>query len=514
MLPSRGPPMSESLDGLPVVSMRSIVKSFGPVEVLKSVDMDIVAGEVHALAGENGAGKSTLMKVLQGVHPITSGTIEVRGEPVDIRSTADAERAGIGMVFQEFSLIPSMTVAQNIFLNREIRGAGGLIDDGAAEKASKELFDGLGVTIDPRARVEDLGTAYWQLVEIAKALAKNASVLVMDEPTASLAKHEVENLFELIATLKGRGIAIVYISHRMDEIRRVADRITVLRDGRVVLASPVSQLSAAEIIEAIIGRRLASDLIYRDRGLSADAPVLLEVKDVASSTVLDSVSLTIRAGEIVGLAGLMGSGRTELARVIAGMDRPTKGSLSIDGERVRFATPIAAQQAGVALIPEDRREQGLVLEHSVSDNLTLPVLDRVKSRGFLSTRKLRELTDQLVSRFGVKVADPYASISLLSGGNQQKVVVAKWINTEPRILVMDEPTAGVDIGTKTEILDIVRDFASQGNAVLFISSELPELLAVSDRIVVIRGGRSGRELNRDEVGSEEELQLIIQGEAA
>ncbi len=494
--------------------MTSIVKSFGPVEVLKSVDMDIVAGEVHALAGENGAGKSTLMKVLQGVHPITSGDIHVDGERVDIRNTADAEAAGIGMVFQEFSLIPSMTVAQNIFLGRELRGSTGLIDDRAAERAARELFDSLGVTIDPRARVEELGTAYWQLVEIAKALAKEAKVLVMDEPTASLAKHEVENLFSLIETLKGRGIAIVYISHRMDEIRRVADRITVLRDGRVALAAPVAELTAAEIIEAIIGRRLASDLVYRDRGVAADAPVLLEASDVSSNSVLESVSLTIRAGEIVGLAGLMGSGRTEFARVIAGMDKPTKGSVRIDGKPLRFGDPLAAQRAGVALIPEDRRDQGLVLTHSVADNLSLPVLDRVANGVLLSTRKLRDLTEQLVGRFAVKVADPYAPVGLLSGGNQQKVVVAKWINTDPRILVMDEPTAGVDIGTKTEILDIVRDFASQGNAVLFISSELPELLAVADRIVVLREGRSDRELRRDEVASEEQLQLIIQGEAA
>jgi len=506
--------MADTIPVVPAVRMRQIVKNFGSVEVLKSVDMDIVAGEVHALAGENGAGKSTLMKVLQGVHPITSGTIEIDGEPVDIRSTADAERAGIGMVFQEFSLIPTMTVAQNIFLNREPRGAGGLIDDGAAERAAKELFDELDVRIDPGARVEELGTAYWQLVEIAKALAKNARVLVMDEPTASLAKHEVENLFELIHTLKSRGIAIVYISHRMDEIRRVADRITVLRDGGVVLASPVAELTAAEIIEAIIGRRLASELVYRDRGLDPEAPVLLEAEEIASTSVLESVSLAIRAGEIVGLAGLMGSGRTEFARVVAGLDRPTRGTLSVEGRPVRFNGPLAAQAAGVALIPEDRREQGLVLEHSVSDNLTLPVLDRVKTGPLLSPRKLRELTGELVSRFAVKVADPYAPVNRLSGGNQQKVVVAKWVNTDPRILLMDEPTAGVDIGTKTEILDIVRDFASRGNAVLFISSELPELLAVADRIVVLREGRSFRDLVRADIKSEEQLQLIIQGEAA
>jgi ribose transport system ATP-binding protein len=504
--------MSDS--SAPAVRMRRIVKSFGPVEVLKEVDLDIHAGEVHALAGENGAGKSTLMKVLQGVHPITSGEIEVNGEPVKIRNPADAERVGIGMVFQEFSLVPSMTVAQNIFLNRELRSKLGLIDDRAAEREAARIFADLGVSINPAARVETLGTAYWQLVEIAKAVAKNATVLVMDEPTASLASHEVERLFALIERLTARGIAIVYISHRMDEIRRVAQRITVLRDGRVVLSDRVADVEVAQIIEAIIGRRLASDLVYRERERGVDDRVILAAEHVASDTGLVDVDVTVRAGEIVGLAGLMGSGRTEFARVIAGIDRPSSGTIRIDGRTVSFRSALAAQRAGIALIPEDRREQGLVLEHSVSANLTLPVLDRLMAGILVSTARMRAMTQDLVERFSVKTADPYAPVNLLSGGNQQKVVVAKWINTDPKLLVMDEPTAGVDIGTKTEILDIVRDYASQGNAVLFISSELPELLAVADRVVVLRGGRTDRELTRSQISSEEQLQLIIQGEAA
>lgn len=498
----------------PVVRMRDVVKDFGPVSVLKMVDMDIRAGEVHALAGENGAGKSTLMKILQGVYTITSGTIEVDGREVTIRDTADAERAGIGMVFQEFSLIPSMTVAQNISLNREKRGRLGLIDDRAAEDEARRIFDDLGVALDPRATVGNLGTAYWQLVEIAKAIAKDAKVLVMDEPTASLAKHEVENLFALIERLKHRGIAIVYISHRMDEIRRVANRITVLRDGSVVLSDQLSELSSPQIIEAIIGRRLASDLVYRDRERDAEAPIVLAAEGVASAHVLQSIDLTVRAGEIVGLAGLMGSGRTEFARVLTGMDKPTRGELRIDGERRVFSGVRAAQRAGIALIPEDRREQGLVLEHSVSDNLVLPVLDTVMRGPFVSPAKTARLTDHLVRTYGVKTSDPDMPVNRLSGGNQQKVVVAKWINTAPRLLVMDEPTAGVDIGTKTEILDMVRDFATQGNAVVFISSELPELLAVADRVVVLRGGRTIRALDRADIESEEQLQLVIQGEAA
>jgi ribose transport system ATP-binding protein len=498
----------------PAVSMRGIVKSFGPVQVLKSVDMDIQPGEVHALAGENGAGKSTLMKILQGVHTVTSGEIFVAGERVQIANTHDAESAGIGMVFQEFSLVPSLTVAQNVFLNRERMGKLGMIRDREAERVAAEIFADMGVSVDPRARVESLGTAYWQLVEIAKALAKDAKVLVMDEPTASLAKHEVDNLFALIRRLKERGIAIVYISHRMDEIRRIADVITVLRDGRVALSQPINALTASEIVEAIIGRRLASELVYQERDIPPDAPVLLAAKDVSSATVLNGATVEARAGEIVGLAGLMGSGRTEFARVVAGMDRATGGGLEIDGEPVVFRNAQAAQKAGVALIPEDRREQGLVLEHSVSDNMTLPVLDRITAGLLLSTRKARELTRKLVDEYEIKVADPERPVALLSGGNQQKVVIAKWVNTGPRVLLMDEPTAGVDIGTKTEILEMIRGFASRGNAVVFISSELPELLAVADRIVIFRNGRTVQEIPRSEIDSEEQLQLIIQGESA
>lgn len=499
---------------VPTVRMRNVVKSFGPVQVLKSVDLDIYAGEVHALAGENGAGKSTLMKILQGVYPITSGSIEVDGHETIIRSANDAEDAGIGMVFQEFSLIPSMTVAQNISLNRERRSRLGLIDDRAAILEATRIFDDLGVSLDPKSNVGGLGTAYWQLVEIAKALSRNAKVLVMDEPTASLAKHEVENLFSLIERLKARGIAIVYISHRMDEIRRIADRITVLRDGRVVLSDVLGDLTPPQIIEAIIGRRLASDLVYRDRGHDADAPIVLSATGIASEHVLESVDMTVRAGEIVGLAGLMGSGRTEFARVLYGMDKATRGELRIDGEVVTFSNPRAAQRAGMALIPEDRREQGLVLDHSVSDNLVLPVIDTLRVGPLVSPKKARGLTQQLIREYSVKADDPNAPIRLLSGGNQQKVVVAKWINRAPRVLVMDEPTAGVDIGTKTEILELVREYATAGNSVVFISSELPELLAVSDRIVILRAGRTYREIKRAEVESEEQLQLIIQGVAA
>jgi ribose transport system ATP-binding protein len=300
----------------------------------------------------------------------------------------------------------------------------------------------------------------------------------------------------------------------MDEIRQIADTITVLRDGRVVLSEAVSALTPAEIVEAIIGRRLASELAYQEKASTADGPVVLSARNLSSATVLDGASVEVRAGEIVGLAGLMGSGRTEFARVVAGMDRPTGGELHIDGKAVAFRSAEAAQKAGVALIPEDRREQGLVLEHSVSENLTLPVLDRIMGGLLISTRKARELTKKLIGEYAIKVDDPDRPVGLLSGGNQQKVVIAKWVNTQPRVLVMDEPTAGVDIGTKTEILEMIRQFAARGNAVIFISSELPELLSVADRVVIFRQGRTTQEIPRADIGGEEQLQLIIQGESA
>lgn len=499
---------------VPAVSMRGIVKRFGTVEVLRSVDLDVQVGEVHALAGENGAGKSTLMKILQGVHAVTAGEIEVAGKRVRIDSTRDAEHAGIGMVFQEFSLVPSLTVAQNVFLHREHAGRLGLVDDRKAGREAQEIFARMGVTLDPNTRLERLSTAAWQLVEIAKALAKDARVLVMDEPTASLAQHEVEGLFDLVRRLKKRGISVIYISHRMDEIRRIADAITVLRDGRVAVTNRVADLTTSQIVEAITGRRLASELAYQEREMPTDAPVVFSAQDISSATVLTGASVQVHAGEIVGIAGLMGSGRTEFARVVAGIDRPTGGRMEIDGSPVSFRSTADAMRHGIALIPEDRRDQGLVLEHSVRDNLTLPDLHRVSTGPLVSPRRTRRLTASLVEDFQIKVADPDEPVHLLSGGNQQKVVIAKWLSIGPRVLVMDEPTAGVDIGTKTEILEMIRSFASHGNAIIFISSELPELLAVADRVVVFRGGRSFQDIPRHDISSEEHLQLIIQGESA
>ncbi|NUT72181.1 sugar ABC transporter ATP-binding protein [Pseudarthrobacter sp. C4D7] len=495
-----------------VVEMRSISKSFNGVPVLKDVSFDVRKGEVHALAGGNGAGKSTLMKILQGVYQADAGEILIGGKPAAINSIQDAKAAGIGMVFQEFSLVPSLTVAQNIFLAAEPLAKGGLIDDRAAVRRAREVFSEMEVDVDPRAGVARLGTAYWQLTEIAKALAQNAQVLIMDEPTASLARHESEALFELIDRLKQRGISIIYISHRMDEVYRLADRITILRDGRHLLTAPLTDVTPEKIVEGIVGKKIEGQLSYRARDHEAhDGAPLLEVRGLTAGHRVRDVSFTLRPGEILGLAGLMGSGRTELARALFGIDKVESGEVLIRGKKVHLGSPQQAINAGVALIPEDRRAQGLVLEHSVQDNLLLPLLGQIQRGPLLDGAKGKELSSSLIKRFAVKVAHPHRPVRLLSGGNQQKVVIAKWLGTDPDILILDEPTAGVDIGTKSEILDMIRELANAGKAVIVISSEYPELLAVSDRVLVLKDGSIIRDIPRSEIAGEEYLQLAAQG---
>lgn len=479
--------------------------------MLKDVSFDVRRGEVHALAGGNGAGKSTLMKILQGVYQADAGEILIGGKPAAINSIHDAKAAGIGMVFQEFSLVPSLTVAQNIFLGVEPLGAGGLIDDRAAVRRATEVFAEMEVHVDPRAEVSRLGTAYWQLTEIAKALAQNATVLIMDEPTASLARHESEALFELIDRLKQRGISIIYISHRMDEVYRLADRITILRDGRHLLTEPLTNVTPEQIVEGIVGKKIEGQLSYRARQVAPDVAPLLEVRGLNAGRRVRDVSFALRPGEILGLAGLMGSGRTELARALFGIDKVDSGEVLLRGKKVTLASPQQAINAGVALIPEDRRAQGLVLEHSVQDNLLLPLLGQIQRGPLLNGAKGKELSSSLIKRFAVKVAHPHRPVRLLSGGNQQKVVIAKWLGTDPDILILDEPTAGVDIGTKSEILDMIRELANAGKAVIVISSEYPELLAVSDRVLVLRDGSIIRDIPRSEIADEEYLQLAVQG---
>jgi ribose transport system ATP-binding protein len=493
--------------------MRGISKSFSGVRVLDDVDFELQQGEIHALAGGNGAGKSTLMKILVGVYSLDEGSYEVNGRQAEFHTIHDARDAGVGMVFQEFSLVPTLTVAQNVFLTRESRSRLWLIDDRESERRTRELFNTMGVEVDPRRPLDELPTAYWQLTEIAKALSQDARVLIMDEPTAALAKTETVQLFSLMRRLREQGISIVYISHRMEEIFEICDRITVLRDGRRVLTEDLATVSMEQAIGHIVGSRFEQAIAWKERSVPPEAEVLLEVRGVSSGKKLREVDLKLRAGEIVGLAGLMGSGRSELVRAIFGIDSITSGEVLVRGERLKLNGPQDAIDAGIALIPEDRRAQGLVLDHSTKQNFLLPLLGRLSHGGFVDDRTGNNLAESFVQQLTIRMRSIDDPIRLLSGGNQQKVVIAKWLGTDPQILIMDEPTAGVDIGTKREIVNMIRALAEAGKGVIIISSELPELLAVSDRVLIMRDGCVVRELGRRELSTEEQLHRLVQAVA-
>jgi ribose transport system ATP-binding protein len=491
--------------------MTGISKSFNGVRVLDGVDFEVAKGEIHALLGGNGAGKSTLMKILEGVYTLDEGQIELDGEPVRFASSHDARAHGVVMIFQEFSLIPTLTVAQNIALTRETRNAVGLLDDRAARRRARELFADMGVDVDPDAFVGDLSTAYWQLTEIAKALSQDARVLIMDEPTASLAKSETENLFALVRRLQERGISIVYISHRLEEVYEIAERVTVLRDGRHILTTETASLSPQQMIEAIVGRQMEEAAQWKPREVDRTGTPLLQVRDLESGPRVRGVSFELHRGEILGIAGLMGSGRSEVARTLFGVDRATAGEILVDGKSVKIRNPRQAVKAGIALIPEDRRLQGLVLDHSLRDNLLLPLLGDLNRAGVIDDSRGTKVAGELMQQLAIRGGSPSRPVRLLSGGNQQKVVIAKWLGTEPEILIMDEPTVGVDVGTKAEIIDMIRRLADDGKAVLIISSELPELLAVSDRVLILREGRVVSEIDRREIETEEQLHHAVQG---
>lgn len=491
--------------------MRNISKSFNGVKVLHDVNFSVNKGEVHALMGGNGAGKSTLMKILTGVYTADKGEILIEGKPVSIKSYEDAKANKISMIFQEFSLIPTLTVAQNIYLTRESKTPLGLLDDKENARKTEKLLKELGVDIKPSDIVQDLGVGYWQMTEIAKALSQEAKVLIMDEPTSSLTKRETEVLFSFINQLKEKGYAIIYISHRMDEIFRICDRITILRDGRKITTEVIKETTLDTVIQHIVGAEFDKLFEWAERDVPTNVPPAFEIRNVKAGTKVDDVSLKIQPGEIVGIAGLMGSGRTELLRTIFGIDPMDSGEIYVNGKKRNIRSARHAIDAGIALIPEDRRLQGLVLQHSVKDNIILPILSKLKKGMLLDNKKATEISKRLVERLNIKTDSIAKQSGLLSGGNQQKIVLAKWLANDPDILLLDEPTIGVDIGAKTEIIDIVRELAASGKAILVVSSELPELLALSDRLLIIHEGRIKREIKRKEIQSEEELQYAIQG---
>ena len=484
------------------VDMRGISKHFGGVQALVDVDLQIEAGEIHALLGGNGAGKSTILKILNGVHVPDTGTVKVFGQTIDEYSPEASRCAGIAMIYQEMSLIPSLNVAQNVFLTREAKTRLGLVDDRMAERKASEFFQMLEVDIDPRALVADLGAGQRQLTEIVKAISQNARVLVLDEPSTTLSVSDVEKLFALLHRLRAQGVAIVYVSHRMDEIARVAERATILRDGRRITTAPMSELPMELMIEHIVGKR-SGGLSAMERKKSEVGEPLFELERVSGVRKPKGITLTVHRGEVVGIAGLLGSGRSSLARVLFGIDPLVEGEIRIEGCPAAIAKPKNAIDAGMVLVPELRALQGLILPHSVASNMTLGVLDRVSNRWIVNRRAVRQATAAQVRNLDIKAASQEHSVSTLSGGNQQKVVIGKWMAADPNILLLDEPTAGIDIGSKAEVIRLIRELAGRGKAILMISSELNELLVACDRIAVMSEGRLSRVLDREDLDRSE-----------
>jgi ribose transport system ATP-binding protein len=480
------------------VRMTAVSKNFGGNRALDGVDLEIRAGEVHALLGGNGAGKSTILKILNGVYVPDGGRIEVGGVPLTEHSPDASKRVGITMIFQEMSLIPTLSVAQNIFLTHEIRDGMGLIDDAAAERQARALFVELGVDIDPKSLVESLSAGQQQLTEIVKATSRKAKVLILDEPSTALSNNDVERLFAFIKELKSQGVAIVYVSHRMDEIFRIADVITILRDGKRVVTGPVADFTMHSVVEHIVGKgsSQASGFHGIARHHNQRAEALVELRDVSGARKPRNINLTLYRGEVVGVAGLLGSGRSALARVICGIDPIVSGEMRVAGKVVKIRNPRDAIANKIALIPEDRRRQGFVADHSLADNICLPVLDSFSRFSWIKADSARQLADELIKRLRVKTESANNAVNTLSGGNAQKVVIAKWLATEPELLVLDEPTAGIDIGSKAEIVTLIRDLARQGKAVLIVASELVELLVASDRIIIMSDGMLVQDLPR------------------
>ena len=503
--------------GSPILEVSRVSKSFGGIAALVDVDFDLRAGEVHALVGENGAGKSTLMKILAGVHVDYDGVIRLAGAQVRFAGVQDAERAGVAIIHQELDLVPELSAADNIFLGREPLIAGTIVDRRRIVRAAEALLRRLGIAIDPQSRVADLRVGEQQLVEIAKALSLDARILMMDEPTSALSTSECETLFKVVRQLAAAGVAIIFTSHRIDEVVALANRVTVLRDGRRVLTAPIEGLSSNAIISAMVGRTLVST--HREPVAVEGAPVL-SVRNLTLDMVgprgwrrvLHGVSFDLRRGEILGIGGLLGSGRTEILESIFGAARGWRtGDIAIDGEPVAIGSPAEACRLGVALVTEDRKARGLLLASTVRDNMALPSVGALSRFGVRGFAREAALAEDMVERLSVRCNDVDQIVSTLSGGNQQKVVIGKWLATEPRVLLLDEPTRGIDVGAKQEIYQLVFQLASHGLGIVIVSSEMPELLLLSDRVLVMCEGRQTGLLTAAEATEEAIMRLAAPG---
>jgi rhamnose transport system ATP-binding protein len=483
----------------PIVELVDISKQFGAVQALHGANLVLYPGEVHALLGENGAGKSTLVKMLGGIHRPDTGAIKFDGQAVELHSPAQAQHLGIAVIHQEPTLFPDLNVAENVFMGRHPRDRFGRVDWKRMYQEVEQLLTSLDVPLSVYTPVQGLSVADQQLVEIAKALSLNARILVMDEPTAALSAHEVEKLFVITKQLRQSGVAILFVSHRLEEVFELADRITIMRDGAHVITAPTSQFTTEDVIRYMVGRELTT---LFPKGEAEIGDVLLDVRHLTRKGVFEDISFQLRRGEILGFAGLVGAGRTEVARVIFGIDQADAGEIRIGDKPVRISSPTMAMRHGLAYVPEDRRQQGLVMDFSIVSNMTLPILQQFSRLGLVVRQREREIATNYSQQLRVRSSGIDQLVKALSGGNQQKVVLAKWLITNPSILILDEPTRGVDIGAKAEVHRIVSDLAVKGLAIILISSELPEVLAMSDRVLVMHEGHLTAMFDRAEAGQE------------
>ncbi|HEX9044707.1 MAG TPA: sugar ABC transporter ATP-binding protein [Candidatus Limnocylindrales bacterium] len=500
--------VADAPTGAPILALRGIRKSYPGVIALDGVDFDVRQGEVHGLVGENGAGKSTLLKIIGAVERADAGTIELDGRPIQLASPHAAQAAGIRVIHQEFNLFPALSVAENIAIDH-LPSRHGVVDRRAVRDLARSARDRLGVALPLETRVDRLGVADQQLTEIARALSADARLLVMDEPTAALTEHEIDALFRIVRSLRDEGVGVIFVSHRMEEVLALSDRVTVLRDGRVV--GETARPTREQIIRLMVGRDVSE--LYPDTSADIGGPAL-ELDGLSVAGRFEDLSFTVRRGEVVGLAGVIGAGRTSVGLALFGLLRPTSGQVRLDGKPIEPRTAHEAVKLGIGYVPEDRKALGLVLALSLRHNETHPILPWLSRLGWIDKRRERLTVEERVAQLEIKASSIDARVSNLSGGNQQKVLLAKWLEIKPRVLILDEPTRGVDIGAKAEIYQIVADLAKSGVAILLISSDLPELLGLSDRVVVLREGRQLATLDRADAGQEHVLSLVTTGAAA
>ena len=496
--------------GETILKMQGIEKHFSGVHALKSVNFDLRAGEVHALMGENGAGKSTLIKVLCGIHKKDGGTIEYLGKEVSFHNIGESQDAGISVIHQELNMMNHLTVAQNMFIGREFM-KNGLIDDKAMEAEAQRQFDKMGVKINPAAKLGDLTVGKQQMVEITKAISRDCKLLVLDEPTAALTLPEVEELFKIMNELRDKGIGMIYISHRMDEINRISDRVTVMRDGEYVGTVNTAEVTKDDIVKMMVGRVIMGEQKTCST-CPADADVILEVKHLNAGKEVKDVSFQLRRGEILGFAGLMGAGRTEVARALYGADRRQTGEIYINGKKAKIKTPEQAVKNGICYLSEDRKRYGLMLDKSVTDNSAIASVDDFIQGGLINDKKMRNMSAEANAKLRTKTPSMEQLLKNLSGGNQQKVIIARWLMKNADIFIFDEPTRGIDVGAKSEIYTLMDELVKQGKSIIMISSELPEVLRMSDRVIVMCEGRKTGELDISEATQENIMQLATMRE--